>query len=175
MLNYRKIWEDVNGEIPNNHEIHHIDGDRCNNSIENLICVSIEEHYKIHLSQGDYMACSIIATRMGMSYDDRLAIHRLAMKKRDQSGSKNPMYGKSTSKTVKAYWDSMTTEERKERIHKHSSFWNYDKTGSNNPMFGRSAVKEKNLKWYTNGKIAIYVTEGTQPEGYTRGRGKLKK
>jgi len=35
---------------------------------------------------------------------------------------------------------------------------------------GRSAVKEKNLKWYTNGIDNVYVTEGTEPEGYRRGR-----
>lgn len=47
--------------------------------------------------------------------------------------------------------------------------------GSNNPMHGRSAIKEKNLKWYTNGEINMYVTENTQPSGYYRGRSNLKR
>jgi hypothetical protein len=56
MKKYRKIWEDVNGPIPvdgegRTYHIHHIDGNRNNNSIENLQCVSIEEHYNIHLQQ----------------------------------------------------------------------------------------------------------------------------
>ena len=39
-MNYRKIWETHNGEIPKDtdgrsFEIHHIDGNRNNNSIEN--------------------------------------------------------------------------------------------------------------------------------------------
>ena len=37
-------------------------------------------------------------------------------------------------------------------------------------MYGRSAVKEQKLKWYHNGETTIYVTEGTQPEGFRPGR-----
>ena len=55
-MNYRKIWESHHGEIPKDEmgrtfDIHHIDGNRKNNSIENLLCVSLEDHYKIHLKQ----------------------------------------------------------------------------------------------------------------------------
>lgn len=68
-MNYRKIWEQHYGSIPKDeygrtYEIHHIDGDRSNNNIENLMCVSIEEHYKIHLKQKDYAACHAIKLRM---------------------------------------------------------------------------------------------------------------
>jgi hypothetical protein len=31
------------------------------------------------------------------------------------------------------------------------------------------------FKWYTNGAETIYVTEGTQPEGFIRGRKYVKK
>jgi hypothetical protein len=55
-MNYRKLWEDTYGPIPKDsngrtYDIHHIDGNRKNNSIENLICLSVEDHYKIHLKQ----------------------------------------------------------------------------------------------------------------------------
>jgi hypothetical protein len=55
-MNYRKIWESIYGPIPKDvqgrtFDIHHIDGNRKNNSIENLVCLSIEDHYKIHLKQ----------------------------------------------------------------------------------------------------------------------------
>lgn len=43
-------------------------------------------------------------------------------------------------------------------------------SGSNNGMHGRSAIKENNLKWYHNGSVTIYVTEGSEPAGYIRGR-----
>ena len=45
-----------------------------------------------------------------------------------------------------------------------------DVSGSNNGMYGRSAITENNLKWYNNGVDTIYVSEGTQPEGYYAGR-----
>ena len=55
-VRYREIWEKVHGKIPTDefgrtYDIHHIDGNRSNNNIENLICISIEDHYKLHLSQ----------------------------------------------------------------------------------------------------------------------------
>lgn len=69
MPNYRKLYKSVFGEIPKDdlgrsYEIHHIDGNHNNNSIENLLCVSIEEHYNIHLSQGDFAAANLIAERI---------------------------------------------------------------------------------------------------------------
>lgn len=55
-MNYRKIWESYHGKIPTDifgrtFDIHHIDGNRKNNKIENLMCLSLEDHYKIHLKQ----------------------------------------------------------------------------------------------------------------------------
>ena len=70
--NYRKIWSDINGPIPKDHEnrsyeIHHIDSNKSNNIISNLVCVSIQEHYYIHLSQNDYGACLSMQKRMKLS------------------------------------------------------------------------------------------------------------
>ena len=69
-MKYRKIWEAEYGEIPKDEEgrsfeIHHIDGDRNNNSIENLKCISIKEHYEIHLKQGDFASAAFIKQKMG--------------------------------------------------------------------------------------------------------------
>ena len=69
MINYRQIWIKKHGKIPidNNgrsYEIHHIDGNRKNNSIENLVCISIDEHYQIHLKNGQIHAANLIANRM---------------------------------------------------------------------------------------------------------------
>jgi hypothetical protein len=66
---HRKIWEQNFGKIPKDkngrtYEIHHIDGNHNNNNLENLICVSIEDHYKIHYENKDYGACVMIAKRM---------------------------------------------------------------------------------------------------------------
>lgn len=68
-MNYRQIWQQANGPIPvdeqgRSYEIHHLDGNRNNNELSNLICVSIEEHYRIHERQGDEAACHAIRVRM---------------------------------------------------------------------------------------------------------------
>jgi len=66
---WRKIWEKHYGKIPvdefgRTYEIHYVDGDRTNNDITNLICVSIEEHYWIHMREGQFKAALLIAWRM---------------------------------------------------------------------------------------------------------------
>lgn len=66
--NYRKIYENHHGPIPNdstgrNYDIHHIDGNHSNNDPINLRAVTIQEHYDIHYSQGDYYACYLIAVQ----------------------------------------------------------------------------------------------------------------
>jgi len=45
---HREVWKDHNGEIPDGHHIHHKDGDPTNNDIENLECVSPQEHAERH-------------------------------------------------------------------------------------------------------------------------------
>lgn len=76
--NYRKIWSDHFGPIPKDefnrsYEIHHIDGNRSNNDISNLQCVTLREHYDIHASQGDWGACLKIAHRAGISPEEHSA------------------------------------------------------------------------------------------------------
>lgn len=73
--NYRKIYEQFYGPIPKDENgksfhVHHIDGDRTNNSPENLIAVNIQDHYNIHYSQGDWGACFKLARLMNMSATD---------------------------------------------------------------------------------------------------------
>lgn len=180
-MNYRKIWEDVNGPIPVDemgrpYEIHHKDGDRSNDHISNLMCVSIEDHYKIHESQGNYAACLIMAERMSISYEDTCILAKKAAAKRDQRGEKNPSWGKPASDRVKGVWDTRDAEYRKQFGLKVSEAkkLNGSSVGEKNPMYGRSAVVENKLRWYNNGSQSLYVPEGTQPEGYVPGRGKIK-
>jgi hypothetical protein len=82
MTNYRKIWENANGPIPKDelgrsYEIHHIDKNRKNNDISNLMCVSIEEHYKIHLNQKDYAAACMVAERLDLQKQKLDTLYRL--------------------------------------------------------------------------------------------------
>ena len=95
----------------------------------------------------------------------------------DMSGQNNPMYGKSTSKIVKKTWEGRDAEYR-EKFGKTISKTRKERgvaAGKNNPMYGRSAIREQNLKWYTDGENDKYVTEGTQPDGWWRGRSCFKK
>ena len=72
---YRTIYEQHYGPIPvdssnRTYEIHHLDGNRKNNDLSNLLAVSIQEHYDIHYKQGDYAACIRIASRMNMTPEE---------------------------------------------------------------------------------------------------------
>jgi hypothetical protein len=59
MKSYRIIWEKFNEEkIPKGYHIHHIDGNRNNNEPLNLMCISPEDHFKIHLDQCDIVCLS---------------------------------------------------------------------------------------------------------------------
>ena len=66
---YRDIWIFHNGEVPvdengDSYHIHHLDGDRENNCIDNLVALSPLSHFYIHYEQGDYMAASILAKQV---------------------------------------------------------------------------------------------------------------
>ena len=45
------IWEDANGPVPKGYQIHHIDGNKDNNDLSNLTCISAKEHRKLHFDQ----------------------------------------------------------------------------------------------------------------------------
>ena len=45
---HRACWEAYFGPIPSGHIIHHIDEDRQNNEIENLVCMPHGEHTRQH-------------------------------------------------------------------------------------------------------------------------------
>ena len=90
-MNYRKVWTQTNGPIPKDaegrsYEIHHIDGNRKNSNIQNLICVPIQEHYEIHLHQGDYAAAFRIAQRMEISPEIKSDLMSKSNNKRLEEG-----------------------------------------------------------------------------------------
>ena len=45
---HRACWEAYYGSIPSGFSIHHIDGDRLNNEIDNLACMPSGEHVALH-------------------------------------------------------------------------------------------------------------------------------
>lgn len=91
--NYRKIYEQHYGPIPNDEdgrtfEIHHIDGNPENNSKENLVALTIQEHYDIHYSQGDFNACQLIAAqRMNKTPEELSELARFLALKQIEDGT----------------------------------------------------------------------------------------
>lgn len=84
--NYRKIYENHIGIIPKDdlgrsYEIHHVDGNRDNNNLSNLKCVSLKEHFMIHLEQCDWWAALRIAQKMRFNSDDISKFAKLNSKK----------------------------------------------------------------------------------------------
>lgn len=103
--NYRKIYENHVGPIPNDitdrtYDIHHIDGDRSNNSVDNLVAVSIQDHYNIHYSQGDWMACWKIGIKMKSSPEELSLLAKNASRTRIENGTHNFLGGELNRKRV---------------------------------------------------------------------------
>jgi hypothetical protein len=48
---HRVIWEQHRGSIPTGYQIHHINGDKSDNSFANLECLGAAEHKKLHAQQ----------------------------------------------------------------------------------------------------------------------------
>lgn len=89
MRHYRAIWEEHFGEIPKDiegrtYEIHHINGNNTDNRIENLKCLSLQEHYNIHFQQKDYAACLRMTSRMKVSVEEKCRLASESNKKRLQ-------------------------------------------------------------------------------------------
>jgi len=87
-------WKKHYGKIPKDEdgrsfEIHHIDGNPKNNSIENLQCISIKEHYEIHLKQKDYGAAFLIAGRMKNKPENISELARTITMERIKNGTHN--------------------------------------------------------------------------------------
>ena len=51
MLMHRYVWEFYNGKIPESYHIHHKDGNKGNNSIDNLECILASKHLSEHVKE----------------------------------------------------------------------------------------------------------------------------
>jgi len=150
---YRKIWSYFNGPIPKDnegrtYEIHHIDGKRSNNHIDNLKCVSLQEHYDIHLSQGDKAACLRIAVKLDLSKEK---ISNLASEAGKQSNK---------IRLENITHNFLGGKIQKERIEKGT----HNFLGKNNPVHQRIQNGSFHLDSKQNSKTARNrVLNGTHP------------
>lgn len=51
VLEHRRVWHDERGPIPKGHIVHHVDGDKQHNLIDNLVCMSRGDHAIEHSEQ----------------------------------------------------------------------------------------------------------------------------
>ena len=89
---YRKIYINHHGPIPvddygRSYHIHHIDGNHNNNDPNNLKAVTLQEHYDIHKSQGDWGACVLLAMKFNISPEETSLAARQSALKRIQEGT----------------------------------------------------------------------------------------
>jgi len=124
---YRRIYEQHYGPIPKDeegrsYEIHHIDGNRSNNDINNLKCVSIQEHYDIHYSQKDWGACLLLSKRMKLSVKEKSELAKYNVQQQLYNG-RHPWQ---TEKYKKSQSIKMSSEQ--------------------NPFFGGKIQSESNQK-----------------------------
>ena len=70
---HRKVWERNRGHIPPGFQIHHIDEDRTNNAIENLECLTPQEHLGVRHSHEPALASARAwhATDEGFAWHSR--------------------------------------------------------------------------------------------------------
>jgi len=48
---HRAVWEAHNGPVPDGYEVHHVNGNRADNNIENLQLLLESEHHSYHMKQ----------------------------------------------------------------------------------------------------------------------------
>jgi len=148
---YRKIWETFhNKKIPKGYHIHHIDGNRDNNCIENLMCVSAEEHFQIHLQQGDPVALN------GKFIQGASAAGKLGGKN-GKGWSFSEKSKKRLSNSLKKYYKSIGCSPlfgRKCSIETIEKI-RFVTTGEKNPMYGKKHSEKTKKRLSEIGKTKI--------------------
>lgn len=101
---YRAIYENHYGSIPveengRTYHIHHIDGDHSNNDPANLKAVTIQEHYDIHYSQGDWVACHRLAAILKYTPEEISELAKKNVREQIENG-KHPWQGGEHQKRV---------------------------------------------------------------------------
>jgi hypothetical protein len=171
MANYRKVWSDHHGPIPKDetgrpYDIHHIDGNRKNNSIENLIAVPIRTHYAIHYEQKDWMAAHAISLRMKMTNEERADIIRqMSEAKRGKTFSEEVNRKKSRPGSLNGMFNRKHRPDSIELMKKNrigKGLGKKDQVYKSNfkPMFGDDNPASRSVQQYdlSGNLIASYKT-----------------
>ena len=106
---YRQIYENHYGPIPvdvsgRTFDIHHVDGNRKNNHPDNLVALSIQDHYDLHLKQEDWDACYAILIRMSATHEQLASMSQKAQLDRVRNKTHHfldPVFKKANSQRLK--------------------------------------------------------------------------
>jgi hypothetical protein len=160
-MSYRKIYKNYHGSIPVDNtgrtfDIHHIDGDRNNNNIENLVAMSIEEHYNLHIQQNEYQAAAAIRMRWDKDIKEISKLNSIAAKNRVALGqhpwSGDGSYQREQQNALKLNDDYYQYSERhKTNMSKRNK--EYSLVGKHNfqSNAAKEAVSSRNKKNIENG------------------------
>jgi hypothetical protein len=163
---YRKIYENHCGSIPKDetgrtYEIHHIDGNKNNNIIDNLQCVSIQEHYDIHYNQGDWFAALRIAASMKIPHEELSRLASLGQKKLVKNGNHN-FQGRGPSQKLLA--EGKHSSQNLENIEKRRQIQNEKVLNGVHPWLkengGSELARTRNLKMVANGTHPLIKENG---------------
>ena len=151
---YRLIYEKHYGKIPKDetgrtYDIHHIDGNHSNNDPENLKAVTLQEHYTIHHSQGDWAAALLIARNIGISPEERSNLARIQQTERVKNGTHHLLGGEIQRRLVaegkhhllggeiqRTYQNSkIITEADRKRMSEHSHKVNQERLAAGTHIF----------------------------------------
>ena len=72
---YNLVYTNFIGSKTRRYQIHHIDYNRNNNSVDNIICISDKEHRAIHRPLANAMACGDISTSLYQEYSNYIDAH----------------------------------------------------------------------------------------------------
>lgn len=143
--NYRKIYQQHYGKIPRDsygrtYEIHHIDGNRSNNNPDNLVALSIQEHFNTHYSQKDWHACHRIAVKMKLSPKEISNIASMLANERVINGTHNFLGGVVQSNTAKKLLANGTHNFQTDNpVYKQLANGTHNLSGPDNPTHKRIA------------------------------------
>jgi HNH endonuclease len=119
MTHYRKVWQQYHkASLLPGIEIHHINGDHDNNHPDNLLAVTSEEHYYLHLENGDYGAASLISNRALLPINEVVEVRKQAGK-----------IGGTNSRDNNLGFFSMSKEDKQKRSSKVGEYTRDNKLG----------------------------------------------
>lgn len=122
---HRLVWEDWYGiQVPKGYVIHHLNGDKLDNRIQNLQCVEIKKHISYH--------------HKGLKHSEETK-EKIKKNRRDTSGKNNYMYGKHHS------YDTCIKMSKNQ-----NSSGYYNVTKKYNPNYKQGFIWR--YRYYENGK-----------------------